>query len=248
MDQWKNCVAVVTGASSGIGAQIAKDLAKHNVIVAALARREDRLNEIKTSVPDEFQKNFHCYRCDVTNYDELENIFNTIEKNLGCIKILINSAAVLKVGYLSKLDRNTIKEIMDTNVTSVIDCTRLAFKSMENHNTNGHIILINSIAGHKVLNLGKDIPMPVNFYPASKYAITAMTEIYRQEFKHLGTKIKISSVSPGLVETEMTQDQIKLSENYLQPKDISDGVLYILGTPPNVQVHELTIKPVGEEF
>ncbi|XP_055380502.1 farnesol dehydrogenase-like [Condylostylus longicornis] len=248
MEQWKNRVAVVTGSSSGIGAQVAKDLAKHNITVAALARREELLNEVKKSLPIEYQKNFHCFQCDVTDFVKVQKTFELIEKNFGGIDILINNAGVVRPGNLVTMDRSNISEIINTNVTAITDCTRLAFKSMKERNVNGHVILINSIAGHKVLNFGSEIDVSLNFYTASKFAVTAMTETYRQEFYQLGTKVKISSVSPGLVKTEMTGNQMETNTNYLEPEDVSNAIMYILSTPPNVQVHELTIKPLGEPF
>nr|CAD7269394.1 unnamed protein product [Timema shepardi] len=92
-------------------------------------------------------------------------------------------------------------------------------------------------------------------YPASKHAVTVLTEGLRRELVQLGSKIKVTSVSPGVVETEFAniygQDVKKFlyKENpVLQAKDIADAVLYTLGTPPHVQIHEITIRPIGENF
>ncbi|KAJ3660774.1 hypothetical protein Zmor_005206 [Zophobas morio] len=98
----------------------------------------------------------------------------------------------------------------------------------------------------------------MNVYPASKHAVTALTETLRQEFNQLGLKIKITSVSPGGVATEIVQSNEfildpKRTEDFknfpfLQSEDVADSVLYVLSTAPHVQVHELTIKPIGEKF
>ncbi|KAJ3651589.1 hypothetical protein Zmor_017619 [Zophobas morio] len=121
---------------------------------------------------------------------------------------------------------------------------------MRKHDIKGHIIHINSIGGHKVSPVPK-----VNVYPATKFAITALTETLRQELNALGSKIRVTSVSPGLVVSEMTVLNKDISEErkklfevrpILQAEDIADGVVYVLSTPEHVQVHELTIKPVGE--
>ncbi|RZC42511.1 hypothetical protein BDFB_002988 [Asbolus verrucosus] len=123
---------------------------------------------------------------------------------------------------------------------------------MKANNINGHIIHINSIFGHNVPNYPN-----LNVYPASKYAVTALTETLRQELNQLGSKIRITSVSPGLVETELTTLNKKLTPDLkaslekmpiIKSEDIADGVVYVLSTPEHVQVHELMIKPVGETY
>nr|CAD7616738.1 unnamed protein product [Timema genevievae] len=114
----------------------------------------------------------------------------------------------------------------------------------------GHIIHINSVLGHSLPG-GRNVSM----YHASKHAVTVLTEGLRRELVQLGSKIKVTSVSPGVVVTEFMNlygEEIKnrlYTENpTLQSKDIADAVVYTLGTPPHVQIHEITIKPVGEKF
>lgn len=116
-----------------------------------------------------------------------------------------------------------------------------------------------SVVGHSVPNTGNP---QFNVYPASKHAVTALTESLRQELNFLKTKIKVTSVSPGVVETEIIQasaigsgialkeDHFKDVKDYpkLKAEDIANAVIYVLSTPAHVQVHELIIKPVGESF
>uniref|UniRef100_T1GD37 Dehydrogenase/reductase SDR family member 11 n=1 Tax=Megaselia scalaris TaxID=36166 RepID=T1GD37_MEGSC len=125
----------------------------------------------------------------------------------------------------------------------VVYCTREAFQSMKSRNVDGHIVIINSIAGHFPLNL-----LNFNIYPASKYAITAMTETYRREFDLEDTNIKITSVSPGLVDTEILPGHGFTNDHKLRSEDVSNAVLYCIGTPPHVQIHELIIKPLREKI
>ncbi|RZC34884.1 adh short domain containing protein [Asbolus verrucosus] len=112
---------------------------------------------------------------------------------------------------------------------------------MRANNIDGHIVHINSIAGHKVPNFPG-----INVYPASKYAVTALTETLRQELNQLGSKIKISSVSPGAVATEILDSsnivsdpkmkEVLMKLPFLKAEDIADSILYVLATPPHVQV------------
>ncbi|PSN58402.1 Dehydrogenase/reductase SDR family member 11 [Blattella germanica] len=141
--------------------------------------------------------------------------------------------------------------MIDVNVMGLSICTREALKSMKQKGMDqGHIIHINSLAGHY------DVVQPgFHMYSATKHAVTALTEGLRRELVDKGSKIRVTSISPGLVDTEIlrrgTVDNVDADELYkkapsLNPKDISDAVLYVLGTPPHVQIHELTIQPVGE--
>lgn len=192
MDRWLNKVAVVTGASSGIGAACVSDLLTNGLRVCALARREMKLIQIRSSLPLEQRNKYFPIECDVTKEDSIKKAFEWIEDNLGGTDLLINSAGVIKFTDLVK-ENNTkdLRSILDTNLLGVALCTREAFQSMKNRHFAGHIILINSIDGHIVPNFGPDLPS-FNMYPVSKFGITALTEVYRQEFFKYGTSIKIS--------------------------------------------------------
>ncbi|XP_013110841.1 farnesol dehydrogenase-like [Stomoxys calcitrans] len=248
MERWQNRVAVVTGASSGIGAAIAKDLVMAGLKVVALARRVPRMQLLRDSLPIEKRSQLIIMQCDVTDLNNVDRVFDEIISKLGGIDILVNNAASLKNGLLSTMDIKEVQEVLNTNVLSVVHCTQRAFKSMKDRNFNGHIIIVNSIAGHNVLaGLPQSVPS-INIYSPTKFAITAITEMYRQEFHGLGTKIKISSISPGFVDTELLFDELRqaVSHCLLQSSDVSNAVLYMLSTPPHVQIHEMIIKPLGE--
>jgi len=253
MERWIGKVAVVTGASAGIGAQIAIDLANAGMIVVGLARRAERVEELKSKISTTSTGALHAFKCDVTSEDDIKKAFSWTIENFGGVDVLVNNAGIGRNCKLIDKDNTAfIKEVIDTNVIGVVLCTREAFQSMKSRNFDGHIIIINSIAGHSV----SYIPgwPSFNIYAPSKYAVTAMTEVLRQEFQREKTGVKITSISPGLVKTEIQLasglfDTKLLEEVYktmpwLESEDISQAVLYVLGTKPHVQVHELTIQPV----
>lgn len=190
MDRWRNKVAVVTGASSGIGAAIVKDLVENGLQVVGLARRPERVTDILKTLPPAKHGNLTALRCDVSDVQSVNKAFDTIIAKFGGIDILVNNAGCLKQGQLVNMDINEIQQVLQTNVMGVVHCTQRAFKSMKERNFPGHVILINSIAGHEFISL-PGTPES-NVYGPSKFAITAITEIYRQEFRGLGTKIKIT--------------------------------------------------------
>ncbi|XP_023305096.2 farnesol dehydrogenase-like [Lucilia cuprina] len=250
MERWQNKVAVVTGASSGIGSAIVKDLLKAGVQVVGLARRKERVEELKESLPAEQKSLLTAIKCDVSNQQSVNEAFDEIIAKFGGVDILVNNAGCAKMGQLVSMDVQDIQNVLQTNVMGIVYCTQRAFKSMKERNFDGHVVLINSVAGHNVFPGAMGNVPSTNIYSPSKFAVTAITEIYRQEFKGLGTKVKVTSVSPGLVDTEIVSDPFKqaMKDCILNAHDISNAVLYTLSTPPHVQIHEITIKPIGEIF
>lgn len=191
MDRWRNKVAVVTGASSGIGAACCKDLVNAGMTVVGLARREDRIVKLRDTLSFDLKYRLFPIKCDVTQDADITKTFAWIEKNLGGVSVLVNNAGIVRFGqHLCDMDTTDLKAVLDTNVTGVVVCTREAFRSMKKHGIDGHVLIINSIAGHRVLNMQNNIS--INIYPASKYAVTAITEVYRQEFLMNNTKVKIT--------------------------------------------------------
>ncbi|XP_055620926.1 farnesol dehydrogenase-like [Toxorhynchites rutilus septentrionalis] len=246
MERWAGKVAVVTGASSGIGAATVKELVKAGMVVIGLARRAERVEALKSELGGSARNRLHAMKCDVSKEEEILRTFQSIEQKFGGVDVLINNAGITRqTNLIAAGNTNMLREVIDTNVMGLVMCSREAFQSMKKRSVDGHIVHINSIAGHHVPPI---IPH-MNIYPASKFAVTAIAETMRHELRTEGTKIKVTSISPGVVQTEILPQEV-LSQNMpmLEAVDIANAILYVLGTPPRVQVHELTIKPVGETF
>jgi len=253
MDRWKGKVAVVTGTSAGIGAQIAEQLVEAGLKVVGLARRKERTQALAKKLAGK-RGQLYAVKADISKEGDIVAAFKWIKENVGPVHILVNNAGIIRGTDLINGDTKMWKEILDTNVIGLCVATREAVKDMRANNVDGHIIHINSVVGHIVPNLPQ-----FNVYPASKHAVTALTETLRQELNSIGSKIKISSVSPGGTQTEIVQatgsampkeieEYLKKATAILKPEDIADAVMYILATPPHVQIHELLIKPIGEIF
>ncbi|KAJ8921539.1 hypothetical protein NQ315_003159 [Exocentrus adspersus] len=249
MDRWVGKVAVVTGASSGIGAAIAEALAKEGLKVAALARRKGRLEELAKKVSNQKGQIF-AIQADIANETDILDAFTWIKNNLGPIHILINNAGVLPPSS-GILDGQTEswEQLYKVNVIGLSICTREAVKYMKDNKVNGHIVHINSVLGHEVIKRPY-----MNVYPSSKFAVTALAETLRLELMNQKSQIKITSVSPGLTDTEFLIPIRKNPEykkiideaKILEPQDIADAVVYVLSTPPHVQVQELTVRTVSQ--
>jgi NADP+-dependent farnesol dehydrogenase len=182
MEKWSGKIAVVTGASAGIGAEIVKDLAKIGVIVIGLARRPEKIEEIAKSL-GKVHGQIHAFKCDVSDIDSIKTAFKWIESTFGFIHILVNNAGVIrKIKILTDDDvTDKINEVINTNFSGLVHVTREAFKLMKKSNDYGIIVNINSNAGHK-------IPFPVNtdishnVYHGSKFAVTATSEVSLKMF------------------------------------------------------------------
>ncbi|KAJ8964931.1 hypothetical protein NQ317_015397 [Molorchus minor] len=224
MDRWVGKVAVVTGASSGIGAAVAEQLVENGLKVVGLARREDVLIDLAHKLTGKKGK-LYPIKTDVSKEGDIMNAFKWTKENVGPVHILVNTAGMLKVGNtLSDGDAETWRNTFDVNVLGLCISTREAVRDMKANNVDGHIIHINSLAGHNVYNLSG-----FNVYSASKYA----------------------NLSPGLVLTDILPagysdivKTMKKENRILYAQDIADAIIYALSTPPHVQIQELTIRPI----
>ncbi|KAJ8943906.1 hypothetical protein NQ318_019514 [Aromia moschata] len=245
MDRWVGKVAIVTGASSGIGAGIAEKLVEQGLKVAGLARRKDRLEDLAKKLTGKKGK-LYSVVTDISKEEDVLKAFAWIKENLGPVHILINNAGVVKSGGLLDQETEKYETVFRVNVLGLCIATREAIKVMKANNVDGHIVHVNSLVGHQVLP-------GLSAYPASKFAVTALAETLRLELNSLKSKIKITSISPGLVESEINKpeyDRHRLFKEgkMLKPEDIADGVVYVLSTPPHVQIQELTINTILEPF
>ncbi|KAJ6642490.1 Farnesol dehydrogenase [Pseudolycoriella hygida] len=250
MERWSGKVAVVTGASSGIGSAIVVDLVKAGMIVVGLARRKNRVEDLKKQIPSNSTGKLYAVKCDITKDDDIVRAFGWIVFELGGVDVLVNNAGIVKLmPLLEEGNEDTLKSILQTNLWGLVMCTKKAVEIMKRKKiVGGHVININSVVGHKVIGSYGQQPQ-VNVYPSSKFAVTALTEVLRQEFAFEKMNMKVTSISPGFVKTEIVPaGAMAAIPNALEAEDISEAVLFALGTPPHVQIHELIIKPVGEMF
>jgi len=247
MERWRGKVALVTGASSGIGAAIARDLAAAGLKVALVARTADRLAQT-ASVISKAGGTCQPFPTDLRKPESIHELFAAVRKRWGGVDVLINNAGLGYNAALSQGREEDWREMLDTNVMAVAICCQEALKDMEGK-ADAAIINMSSLAGHRVVaNRGSD------FYSATKFAVRAMTDALRFELAARKSPVKIGMISPGQVATDFQgrarrgQDRANLPYEQLKPEDISSVALYMLGTPRNVQIHDVLIRPVGQPF
>ncbi|XP_065349667.1 dehydrogenase/reductase SDR family member 11-like [Cloeon dipterum] len=250
MERWSNRVAIVTGASSGIGALVAKLLVENGLKVVGVARRVERVKQLASELKGA-KGELHPVQGDVSVEEDVKRVVQWTRENLGGADILVNNAGVNRYGKLSEQSSDDVKKIFDTNVIALTVFTREVVQDMKSRGiSDGHIFNINSICGHYVSEY------PTGYiYTASKHAVTVLTEGLRRELRDMQTKIRVTSISPGLVKTEISvasglSEEVaakKYEENpCLLPEDIAQALLYALQAPPHVQVHEIIIRATGE--
>lgn len=196
MEKWVGKIAVVTGASAGIGAQIVKDFAKNGITVIGLARRPEKIEEISGEL-GETQGKLHAFKCDVSDRESIKSVFKEIEEKFGFIHILVNNAGIGKNKTLLSSDledADDFDEVIRTNFNGLVHVTRHAFALMKKADDYGIIVNINSIAGH-ITPFPREGKSAANVYHGTKHAVTATTEIIRQELVCMkNDKIKVSVI------------------------------------------------------
>ncbi|XP_059485512.1 farnesol dehydrogenase-like [Neocloeon triangulifer] len=254
MNRWAGRTAIVTGASSGIGAAIAKLLTQHGLNVVGVARREDRVQELAEELKKEGTKGkLHTIKGDVSKEEDIKNVVKWTRENLGGADVLVNNAGVAPTAVLHRFRTENIRKIYETNVIGLAVFTREVVQDMRARGVDdGHVIHINSISGHSIIQMRGIYP-----YSGSKHAVTVLTEGLRRELVELKSKIRVTSISPGLVRTGImvatgappdVAEQMYNSVPCLEAKDVADALIYALSTPPHVQVHEIIIHPTGEDL
>ncbi|XP_023168484.2 farnesol dehydrogenase [Drosophila hydei] len=236
---WRNKVAVITGASVGIGASIALTLANAGMVVVGLARRVELIEALSAQVTGEGK--IFARQCDLSDDEQLISTFNWIRERFFCIHVLICNAGILKANFLSESPTKDIKELFDLNVVATASCLRETLKHMAAIKVRCHIIVINSVLGHRI----PDVPVPLfSVYPATKHAITALCQTVRQEIHFLKLNIKLTSICPGMVDTDFLNvySQAVDALPKLQPEDVAKAVLYALDTPDGVQVEDIILQ------
>ena len=229
--------ALVTGASSGIGAATVRSLAAAGFDVVGAARRLERVEEVTRQVGG------RALRLDVTHPDSVAEVAEALPD----LSVLINNAGgALGLEPVAEADEDNWREMYESNVMGVMRVTKALLPALE-RSGNGHIVVIGSVAGLEVYPGGGG-------YTAAKHAAHAVSKTLRLEL--LGKPIRVSEVAPGMVETEFSLvrfegDEAKAGKVYegtnpLTGEDVADAIAYVVTRPPHVDVDYVSIKPTDQ--
>ncbi len=233
-------VAVVTGASSGIGEATARRLAAEGYEVVAAARRRDRLDALAADVPG-----ITPVTLDVTSAESVASLASS----LSDVAVLVNNAGgALGVEPIRDADPDDWQQMFETNVLGVLRVTQALLPALE-AGSGGHVVVVGSIAGHVVYEGGAG-------YTAAKHAATAVVETMRLEFN--GKPVRVTEIAPGMVHTEgfslvrLRGDQAAADKVYdgveapLVADDIADTIAFAVTRPPHVNIDLLVVKPIAQ--
>jgi NADP-dependent 3-hydroxy acid dehydrogenase YdfG len=240
-------VALVTGASSGIGEATARALAGAGAAVAIGARRRDRLDALAGTLRDGGARVLQL-DLDVTDEQSCRAAVARTREELGGLDVLVNNAGLMLLGTIVGADPEDWRRMLSTNVLGLMYMTHAAIDGMVEQGS-GDVVNISSVAGRQARN-------GAGVYNASKWAVNAFSESLRQEVTARG--VRISLVEPGAVATELTdhitQPEAKAASKKmvtgmrpLQSDDIARAILYVVSQPPHVAINEVLVRPTDQE-
>lgn len=234
-------VAIVTGASSGLGWHFSRLLASMGAMVAITGRREDRLLELKAIIEADGGK-CQSYVMDMTSADNMAAVTESIESELGPISILVNNAGVPDAQLAMQMSIELIDRVLDTNIRGPFILSCDVAKRMKKHGIHGRIVNISSIAAFHYDGLGAAL------YSTSKAAVVRMTETLAVEWSRF--HINVNAIAPGSFSSEMMDGMVsRLGEFYKQfprkrlghPSQL-DSTLLFLCSPASECVTGTTIR------
>jgi 3-hydroxy acid dehydrogenase/malonic semialdehyde reductase len=242
-----NKLALITGATSGIGMATAKLLAFNHFNLIITGRRNERLIEQKQALEKEYNIKVLALNFDIRNRKEVVNAIENLKGEWREIDVLVNNAGLASgLNQLQDGDIEDWDKMIDTNIKGLLYISKEVAPIMIQRQK-GHIVNISSIAGREVYDKG-------NVYCATKHAVEALTKGMRIDLvKH---NIKVTAIAPGMVETEFsivrfhgnTEAAKKVYEGFdpLLAEDIADAILYVVTRPPHVCINDMLIMPTNQ--
>ena len=240
-------VALVTGASSGIGEATARALAAAGAKVAVAARRRERLDVLVQSIASAGGEAF-ALTADVSDPDAAAEMVSAAQDHYGRLDILVNNAGVMYLEPTAEADLGRWRHMLELNVLGLIAATQAALPGMRGRR-DGHIVNVASTAG-RVANPGSA------GYSATKFAVVGFSEALRKEL--VKDRVRVTVVEPGIVETELRDHvahpgareaitQFAGSVRQLQSEDVANAILYAVSQPEHVCINEILMRPTDQE-
>jgi NADP-dependent 3-hydroxy acid dehydrogenase YdfG len=240
-------VALVTGASSGIGEATALALARAGARVAIAARRRDRLDGVARRIAD-LRSESLVLEADVARPEEAESIVGRTVERWGRLDILVNNAGLMALSPIERARVEDWRRMLDLNLLGLMVATRAVLPHMRGQK-DGHVVNISSTAG-RVANPDASV------YAATKFGVGAFSEALRREVYR--DNIRVTVIEPGAVATELREhvpdgdtrariDTWARSMRQLQSEDVAAAILYAVSQPPHVNVNEILLRPTDQE-
>lgn len=240
-------VALVTGASSGIGAAVARDLGARGYHLALAARRKDALESVASAIRTSGGGAIPLV-CDVTKSEQIASCVAHTMQEFGRIDVLVNNAGIMHNGLIAGADVGEWREMIDVNLLGLMLVTHAVLPHMKVAG-GGHIVNISSVAG-RIITVNNGV------YNVTKWGVNVFSEALRKEI--YSDKIKVTVIGPGVVETDLKEKianpearaTFKAFAAQLEPltvEDVAGAVAYALEAPPHVAINEVLLRPLQQE-
>lgn len=231
MTELNGRVAIITGASSGIGAATAKALATQGVKVVLAGRSEDKLNQVAQTLNEEA---VHIVPTDVTIQTDVDALVAQAIDTFGQVDIFVNCAGLMRSSKITDYQVDAWDAMVDTNIKGLLYSLNAILPKFEAQGS-GHVVNLASISANEVSKASA-------LYSATKSAVLMIFNGLEKELAKIG--IKTTSILPGMVDTPMTEHSDFGGRKKLDPENIADAIVYALTQPAHVNVNEVTVRPV----
>lgn len=231
----KNKVAIVTGASDGLGKQVSLKLAKEGANLALVARNEEKLNEVKKEAEKLGSPKVICYPCDIQDKEQIKKTVQKIEVDFNEVQILLNIAGIWqKLNLLENIPEEEVDSVIDTDLVGMIHMTRLVLPILKRQKE--AIILNDSSKSGVTAQPGQSV------YTAAKWGIRGFTEVLKEDLKE--TSVKVAAIYQGGTNTGMFNkagEHIN-QEKFIRPEDLADVIIFMLSRPPGIWLHDVRVE------
>ena len=238
-------VILITGGGTGLGAETARMLASKGARIAIAARRRGKLDEVASSISNSGGK-AKGYELDVANKDQFKSVVDAVASDFGRLDVLINNAGLMPIRPMAEVNTDEWDAMIDVNLRGTLYGIA-AVLPMFIRQEAGHIINISSVAGVKVFAPGGTV------YSGTKFAVRAISEGLRQE---VGSKIRVTSIEPGAVESDLMHttsgtSQGAVMEFYksaIPASSVARAITFAIEQPADVDINEIVLRPTAQEF
>lgn len=243
-------VVVITGASSGLGAALARRLSERGARLVLAARRSDRIEELARTLNADGGEAV-AQATDVSDKNQVAALVETALARFGRIDVLVNNAAIMPASSFAKNDTEEWDRLIDINIKGVLYCIGAVLSHMRERGS-GHIINVSSVAAHH------DTGAQASVYAMTKHAVRELSKGLAAEEAMVGSGVKVTEMAPGMIDTDLkytvTDPEMRkiALEAYasgapmLSPEDMARGIVYAIDQPEHVAITSIVVEPTGE--
>lgn len=241
----KDKVVLITGGSTGIGAEVARTLAARGARVAIAARRQDKLDAVRAEIAA-LGGDIRAYVMDVTDKHQVKAIVDAVVQDFGRLDVIINNAGIMPIRAMSEVNTDEWDAMIDVNIKGTLYGIAAALPLFLAQQS-GHIINLSSVAGIKVFAPGGTV------YSGTKFAVSAISEGLRME---VGSAVRVTSIEPGAVESDLklgttgtARDTVHgFYEQAIPASSVARAIAFAIEQPDDVDINAIVIRPTVQEF